>query len=565
MNKNDYVVDERFRIIRLLDIQIGDIVEYHIHGGYGHERGRGQFTVKTICVDGRLRGFEDAELRSPRNVLKNLTKNTQRHYNEVVRSAENSAVSMRDILEDVMGITYEQLNLINQYRLIDLDYIARQEQSRKELIKNDSDGKIREKMLFKNNIHRKLHGEVFTPPSLIEECIDKFDPSVWVNPNAKFLDAAAGSGNILKAFYNRLMVSLKEWEPDDEKRSRHILKNMLYGVEYRSSNCMIACDHLDPYHTVDMLNIRKADSLEFNFWNLKFDVIGCNPPYQAPVEGDYSYWARFVQKALTLLTASGSMFFIHPKGWLSPTADIRKGFVKIKDLFVKQGFLKYVDVSKNVNESFKGVGQDICWYVFENGKKSEKTTFKTDTGEILVDIAQYNYFPVKIDKLALSIFGKVFSKTDLPRFKFTYQKVYWDKNVSEEETDFFQYHRINGNSNKITQPIWTAEKCIHHDRKKIFVPYNGTKYIFVVDIGSVGISNGFYMLLDDSVNTANLDMYLNSKLVQFMVSHKRTQYNEGAVANSLPFLDFSQEWSNETIYAFFGLTTEEVEYIEKHT
>lgn len=78
---------------------------------------------------------------------------------------------------------------------------------------------------------RKDNDEVFTPPFLIEEMLDKLEESVWSDPTKTWLDPCAGIGNFSVIVLKRLMKGLEDWEPDGGKRKKHILEKMLYHVE----------------------------------------------------------------------------------------------------------------------------------------------------------------------------------------------------------------------------------------------------------------------------------------------------------------------------------------------
>jgi len=73
---------------------------------------------------------------------------------------------------------------------------------------------------------------------LVNEMLDTLPKEVWKNPNLKWLDPAAGMGNFPVAVYMRLMEGLKDVKgyKDEEKRRKHILKNMLYMVELDKTN-----------------------------------------------------------------------------------------------------------------------------------------------------------------------------------------------------------------------------------------------------------------------------------------------------------------------------------------
>ncbi len=77
--------------------------------------------------------------------------------------------------------------------------------------------------------------EVFTPPELVESMIDDIDVELLKDVNSKFLDNSAGCGNFLVGLKNRLMKYHSE---------KHIINNMLYGVELMSDNHKELCARL---------------------------------------------------------------------------------------------------------------------------------------------------------------------------------------------------------------------------------------------------------------------------------------------------------------------------------
>lgn len=78
---------------------------------------------------------------------------------------------------------------------------------------------------------RKDNDEVFTPPFLIDEMLDKLPKKVWSDPTKTWLDPCAGLGNFSVIILKRLMKGLKTWQPNPELRKQHILENMLFHVE----------------------------------------------------------------------------------------------------------------------------------------------------------------------------------------------------------------------------------------------------------------------------------------------------------------------------------------------
>jgi type I restriction-modification system DNA methylase subunit len=109
---------------------------------------------------------------------------------------------------------------------------------------------------------RKDNDEVFTPPHLIEEMLDKLDPSVWSDPTKTWLDPCAGIGNFSVLILKRLMEGLKTWQPNGELRKKHILEKMLYHVEMNPESIQKLQKVLNPTGKYK-LNIRCSDFLTF--------------------------------------------------------------------------------------------------------------------------------------------------------------------------------------------------------------------------------------------------------------------------------------------------------------
>lgn len=83
---------------------------------------------------------------------------------------------------------------------------------------------------------KKQFGEVFTPPELVNEILDQLPEDVWTDPSKTWLDNSCGQGAFLVAIKQRLMISLESWQPDPQLREKHILENMIYGVELQQDN-----------------------------------------------------------------------------------------------------------------------------------------------------------------------------------------------------------------------------------------------------------------------------------------------------------------------------------------
>ena len=110
---------------------------------------------------------------------------------------------------------------------------------------------------------RKDNDEVFTPPFLIEEMLDKLPKTVWKDPTKTWIDPCAGLGNFSVLILKRLMKGLKTWQPDEELRKKHILENMLYHVEMNPESIEKLQRVLNPEGKYN-LNIKCSDFLIFD-------------------------------------------------------------------------------------------------------------------------------------------------------------------------------------------------------------------------------------------------------------------------------------------------------------
>lgn len=109
---------------------------------------------------------------------------------------------------------------------------------------------------------RKTNDEVFTPPDLINSMLDTFPEEVWIDPSKTWLDPCAGIGNFSVFVLKRLMEGLKDWEPNEEARKKHILEKMLFHVEMNPESVAKLQKVLNPEGKYT-LNVHCGDFLAF--------------------------------------------------------------------------------------------------------------------------------------------------------------------------------------------------------------------------------------------------------------------------------------------------------------
>lgn len=215
----------------------------------------------------------------------------------------------------------------------------------KELIKNGEYRMLKnylelmDSYLKPSTTEKKYFGEVFTPFKLIEEMLDTLPVEVWSNPDLKWLDPCNGVGNFPAVVVMRLMEGLKEWEPDEEKRYKHIIENMIYVCDISPKNMFIYLMIFDPDEKYNM-NFHRGSFLDDGFdekmkeWGLTgFDIVMGNPPYQDPNNKRLPLWNKFIFKSEKITMEY--LLLVTPSSWRKPDHIILNLFKKSNLLYVK--------------------------------------------------------------------------------------------------------------------------------------------------------------------------------------------------------------------------------------
>lgn len=213
--------------------------------------------------------------------------------------------------------------------------------------------------------------EVFTPPDVANKMLDLLPQELFSDPNAKFLDPACKTGVFLREIAKRLIAGLADKIPDLQTRIDHIFHNQLYGIAIteltgllsrRSMYCSKSpngkysvsrfdtdegniryrrvnhefingkCRYCGANTTYDRGEELETHAYEFihttnaeQIFNMKFDVIISNPPYQLNfgIEGANSSNAKSIYNlffAKSLMLRSRYVCMIMPSRWMTKTS-----------------------------------------------------------------------------------------------------------------------------------------------------------------------------------------------------------------------------------------------------
>ena len=262
--------------------------------------------------------------------------------------------------------------------------------------------------------------EVFTPPKLANQMLDSLPKEIWQDETVTFLDPVSKSGVFLREITKRLLDGLESKIPDLETRINHILKKQVYGIGITELTALISrrtlyCSkyangkysivhfedkegnvrYFESQHTwVDdkickYCGVRKGiyqrekglESYAYSFihgdkpeelFNMKFDVVVGNPPYQLDDGGNNAsatpIYNLFVGKAKKLNPKF--LLMIIPARWYAGG----RGLNQFRTNMLTDNHLKEIHDYKNASECFPGirVGGGICYFLWERGYSSNQ-------------------------------------------------------------------------------------------------------------------------------------------------------------------------------------------------
>jgi hypothetical protein len=380
------------------------------------------------------------------------------------------------------------------------------------------------KAVQENDARVKAHGEVFTPLSLVRDMLAPLPDSVWRNPDLKWIDNSCGSGVFLSEIKRKLMLTLRKVITDPIERERHIVENMIYGVDIQASNVFYARKNVRGNSNFTP-NIKYWNALEYNYWNgIKFDVVVGNPPYNDNEERKgtvNSLYDNFVYKFFEIANPDAYLVYVHPSKWRegdNPLGELMKSkkihFLEIHDakdgkkVFKRDTRYDFYVLQNTDNDGSKTVIID------EKGEKNKVVINKNST--------IYNSNFALIEKL-LAKDGEECCDI-LHSNKYDHRKPY----LSTEETSQHIYPvlysvYVNGSSPKF---LYASKKFNEHfDKPKILWGQNAN--VFLMDkSGEIGCSEFASALICDEDEIDSIYKVLSSKLFQDII--KMTTFKKGS-------------------------------------
>lgn len=387
-------------------------------------------------------------------------------------------------------------------------------------------------------------GEVFTPMKLINEMFDKLPHAVWSEPDKKWLDPANGIGNFPMIAYMRLMEGLKK-HPDysnDQKRSKHIIENMLYMVELNPKNVKISRRIFGSNANIccaDFLN--ETDKVMREFGVDKFDIIIGNPPFNASQEnegkkgGGDSLWPKFVELSLDLLPTNGYLMFVHPSAWRKPPSESSKT-IGLFNKMAHENHVEYLEIhdTKDGMATFH-VGTRYDWYVIKKHKNTSKTVIKDQqSNTVEINLSEWKFLP----NYNFSEIKKILSDTEQDYVIFSRNQFGSDKPwTSDTEKGEFKFPLIHSTPIDGARKYWSSTKTplVTNAIPMFGVP----KVIF----GESGINN---VIVDTSgkygLTQGAIGLKIKSEKEGKLFAHALESSDFKDILNAMSFGNFRIDW-----------------------
>jgi site-specific DNA-methyltransferase (adenine-specific) len=429
----------------------------------------------------------------------------------------------------------------------------------------------------------------------------------------------------------RLMKGLEKKIPDKQKRINHIFSQQLYGIAITDLTALLSRRSVYGSKTAngkysfcetftdEQGNIRyermqhtwengkciycgasqevydrgeEAETYAYNFihtdkpekiFNMKFDVIIGNPPYQLGSDGgtrDVPIYNKFIEQAKKLNPKYLTM--IIPSRWMASGLglnDFRK--TMLEDKRIK----KIVDFPVS-SEVFNGVEVKggICYFLWEREYNGACEFTSVRNNEIIGStVRNLSEFDILVrDSRALPILRKVLSKKEesIIDILSVDKEFGWTSNFNDfsknKKDGYIPLHFIKKGKRDIgwisREKITKSTQLI--DTWKVLVPKAGSDggqkipdsvlgKPLVASAPSVCTQSFLFFFVNSQNEALNVNSYYQTKFFRFIVSlRKFTQDATRSTYTWVPQQNFSEPWTDEKLYKKYGLTEEEIAFIE---
>lgn len=487
--------------------------------------------------------------------------------------------------------------------------------------------------------------EVFTPPEIVNAMLDMLPQELFEDPDTTFLDPTCKSGVFLREIAKRLIVGLESIYPNLQDRIDHIMQQQIYGIaiteltsllsrrslycskypnskysiskldnvqgnirfkrishKFKNGKCIFCGASQNEYdrdesleqHAYELIHVEKPERI----FNMKFDVIIGNPPYQLSTGGGTEesksatqarpIYNRFIEQAKKLKPKYISM--IIPARWYSGGM----GLNQFRNEMLNDKHIVKLTDYLNSKDCFKGVdiAGGVCYFLWDRDNPKDKCEITNISGNIITkSVRPLNQFDTLFIRSndSIEIIKKVLIKSN----------TFMNETVSSIDTfgipskekghdvkcigDLSLLSSKGYNDQKVSYISRDVVKKNHHliDKYKVKIsimvpqggevgikPENGYRSISTPQILPPGQVDTFSYLnigfFDTEEEADNLVSYVSCKFTRFLI---RSTYSSVHVSKEnfkfVPVMNFKEKWTDEKLYEYFELNDYQINLIEQ--
>ena len=486
--------------------------------------------------------------------------------------------------------------------------------------------------------------EVFTPPDVANKMLDMLPQELFSNPNTTFLDPACKSGIFLREIAKRLIKGLEKEIPDLQERLDHIFHKQLYGIAITEMTSLLSrrsvyCSKYpnskysaskfdDVEGNIRYRNIAhtwvngkckycgaakseyggaKRSGLETHayefihalepeeIFNMKFDVIIGNPPYQlsdgsgGSTDSAMPIYNKFIDSAIKL--SPKFLCMITPSKWMVGG----RGLQNFRERMMADKRIKIFHDYENASECFSGIHIDggVSYFLWEREYDGEVEFYyhgKTGLTTLQHMNLKNKFFDYVVrDGRILSILEKVsaeerfneivsFTKPfGVRKYLFNNPERYPNANLQFEPFEnAIKIYGVKGLKGGARRVVGYVSLSIINDslnalnKYKLFFTTSystgAINYPEVIKAGkSTACTETFLVIgpFETEDEQENCLSYMNTSFFKVLLYYgKGTMQVNRSVFGLIPLQDFSKPWADEELYKKYNLSADEIAFIE---
>lgn len=516
-----------------------------------------------------------------------LTDSIVKSLDEVIAAIPATADNRR--IANHLGLDRKVLELIqkksNPFILRDLDYKI---ENTNDLIRDAALHPMERVEIAMRRFGRLSDSEIVTPAKVADEMVAIL-PFEELNEkaDAKFLDIASKEGEFSVALYRRFGEKVK---PGLYAIATSPLAYEFTHKVYTLLGMPVENIYAD-FTSYDLIGENNNEIIK-QLTDMKFDVVIGNPPYQESDGGAGASAKPIYNQFVNVSKEVGSTYLciIMPSRWMAGGKgldEFRNAMLNDKHIAELHDFMHPEDVFPNTNN--RG---GVCYFMrnanydntehkvkvvthYENYSHTAQRSLKTDDLDIFVRDSQAIDI---LDKVVNAIHFQSMSIIISARKPFGFESQIIKTSIFHDTRDNMDIPILcYGKAARIgyielseihSHPEWI-------DKWKVYVPESNNIGTELNDdnqnsfVGAPGtICTETYLVVGAELDltqekASNLSNYLRTRFARFLLSlAKISQHGTSKTYRFIPLQDFSKSWTDAELYAKYGLTAEEIDFIE---